>query len=182
MTALFWMPSRPSAASGNGLAATANGYTLTPNTLPMAGKATPLTFTMQRRQARHQLRSRTDQADAPRLDPRGPHRVPASAPDHELGLDVEYRPRPLTPGRYRIYTHFLPPAGASAGALITSRPITVAGTTALAVGIVGLVRRAAATARRYPCVVGIVFGSMTLLLWGTAVVLVLIGISNLHFA
>lgn len=52
---------------------------------------------------------------------------------------------------------------------------------ALASGIVGLVRRAAATARRYRCVVGIVCGSMTLLLWGAGVVLVLVGISNLHF-
>lgn len=109
--------------SGNGLAATVNGYTLTLNTVPMAGKTMPLTFTISSG-GRPVTSFDPDQTKLMHLyqireDLTGFHHL---QPTLNSAGTWSITPRPLTPGRYRIYTKFLPHAGASVDALITSRP------------------------------------------------------------
>jgi hypothetical protein len=116
-------------SSGTGLASTANGYTLTaPHITPMAGMDMPVTFTISK-----------DGKPVTKFDPEQTkllhfylirsdlsgfqHLHPAMAADGTWTVT----PAAVGAGSYRFYVQFLPHANASDGALVLSRPFSVAG-------------------------------------------------------
>jgi hypothetical protein len=114
--------------SGNGLSGSVSGYTLNVHRQPMAGMAMPLTFTITRggepvtvfdpeqTKLMHFYLIRNDLTGFQHLHPTM----------NDAGT-WSVTPSALTAGKYRVYTQFLPHADPNGGALVTSRPITVAG-------------------------------------------------------
>ena len=116
-----------SMASGNGLAGTVNGYTLTVRTPPGAGPTTlsiihtgaPVTtFDPEQTKLMHFYLIRSDltgfQHVHPTMSPDGTWTAPTKA---------------VPAGDYRIYVQFVPHANAAGGALTVSAPVTVPGAT-----------------------------------------------------
>jgi hypothetical protein len=115
-------------SAGNGLAPTDNGYALTVTSQPMTGMAMPVTFTItksgtpvtafdpEQTKLMHFYLIRSDLSGFQHLHPTM----------NSTGT-WSVTPAALSPGSYRIYTQFLPHADNAAGALVLSRPVTIAG-------------------------------------------------------
>jgi hypothetical protein len=115
-------------SSGNGLADTVDGYTLTLHSQPMGDMAMPVTFTIT-----------TDGKPVTQFDPeqtklmhfyliRGDlsgfqHLHPTMQASGTWSVTTEA----LMAGSYRIYVQCVPHAATSGGALVLSRPITIGG-------------------------------------------------------
>ena len=121
------MPDMPM-PSGNGLSATANGYTLTVKQTPMTGMSMPIsltiskngtpvtTFDPEQTKLMHLYLIRSDLTGFQHLHP-------------TMAADGTWSATPtaVVAGSYRAYVQFVPHADAKAGAQVLSRPFTVAG-------------------------------------------------------
>ncbi|PZS10081.1 MAG: hypothetical protein DLM55_05125 [Acidimicrobiales bacterium] len=114
--------------SGTGLSDMMNGYQLTIKNGPAAGAATPITFTIakagktvttfdrEQTQLIHFYLIRSDLTGFQHLHP---------SMDHNGQWSV--RPQTVTPGRYRIFTQFIPHADAKNGQIVLSTSADVPG-------------------------------------------------------
>jgi len=115
-------------ASGNGLADTANGYTLTLRTPPATNNPASATFTIthdgttvtafdpEQTKLMHFYLIRSDLSGFQ-------HVHPGMSADGTWSAPIT----PVNPGAYRVYVQFVPHADAAGGALILSTAVTVPG-------------------------------------------------------
>lgn len=121
------MPDMPM-PSGNGLSATVNGYTLNLHQTPMTGMSMPIRLTISKNgkpvTAFDPEQTKLMHLYLIRSDLTGfQHLHPTRAADGTWSVT----PTTVVSGSYRAYAQFVPHADAPAGALVLSRPLTVAG-------------------------------------------------------